>query len=284
MRALAWDDKPEEYMVILKKYLVRFGIDIEIVETEEEFVDRFYQGGWDFVISDLVRKDSPAQGEVENLGDRLARAVSESQQGKNMTVFLVTEYYDRVSDKAMKLPANVIVKSKSTFPGWMAGEIYQELVRRGVYVNRKRVFLIYGHDHGAHEDVEAFLSKHGIKVIRLGDGVVLGAEIAQGLVASMNECGAFVALCTPDDQVDKDGQAIFQPRLNVLLEIGLAMGLSRGLQRLLLVQRWGPEPEHQAVLPSDLAGVLTLRFREISQALPELRRQLESIGIEFSGA
>ena len=33
---------------------------------------------------------------------------------------------------------------------------------------------------------------------------------------------------------------------NVFLEIGLAMGLSRRLQRLIILQKWGPAREDQA--------------------------------------
>jgi predicted nucleotide-binding protein len=45
----------------------------------------------------------------------------------------------------------------------------------------------------------------------------------------MQEAAAFVAICTPDDAVFEDGSSrkpsYFQPRQNVLLEIGMVLGL-----------------------------------------------------------
>jgi predicted nucleotide-binding protein len=51
----------------------------------------------------------------------------------------------------------------------------------------------------------------------------------------------------------------FQPRKNVLLEIGMVLGLPRGVNRLIALHGWGDTVEEQATLPSDLSGLLTLR-------------------------
>jgi predicted nucleotide-binding protein len=40
----------------------------------------------------------------------------------------------------------------------------------------------------------------------------------------------------------------------------MAMGFSEGFKRLVILQRWGAKPESQAKLPSDLGGILTLKF------------------------
>ncbi|MEL6232645.1 MAG: TIR domain-containing protein [Cyanobacteria bacterium J06627_3] len=82
-------------------------------------------------------------------------------------------------------------------------------------------------------------------------------SISEGLVDAMRSCGAFVAICTPDDQVADNW---YQPRQNALLEIGIAMGLPNGFQRLVILQRAGAEPDKQAKLPSDLGGAFTLQF------------------------
>jgi predicted nucleotide-binding protein len=112
-------------------------------------------------------------------------------------------------------------------------------------------------------------------------GESLQTEILNGLLQRMNECSAFISICTPDDKAD-DGT--YRPRQNVLLEMGMAMGLSRGLQRLVPLQRWGPEKQDQAVLPSDLGGIVALRFSKVENQLDALRSKLEGLGVRFNGA
>jgi predicted nucleotide-binding protein len=283
MKALAWDDEPQ-YMEILQTYLDRFGIHLEIVSSEDAFVDRFFSGeAWDFIVTDLVLENSPVQGETESVGSRLAHKVTQSEKGRNLPVFMITGHFDRLNALDMNLPPGVVVKSKSTYPGWLAGEIRQELARRGLYVDRRKVFLIYGHDReagGTRERVISFLKKRGVEVITLGDSA-LRVEIAQGLLNKMNECGAFLAICTPDDTTDK----VSQPRSNVFIEIGLALGLSGGVHRLVILQKWGPEKKLQASLPTDLQGFLTIQFEgQIDLEFEKLAINLRTLGIELQEA
>jgi len=280
MKALAWDDQPE-YMELLATYLERIGVRLEIVTSEKAFVDSFFnEVAWDFVVTDLLLENSPVQGEGESVGLHIARRVADSEKGRDLPIFMITEHYDRLNAKDMSLPSTVIVKSKSTYPGWMAGEIRQELGRRGLFVDQKKIFLIYGRDRnadGTRGRVEHFLRGKGVNVVTLGDSP-LKVEITQGLITKMNECGAIVAICTPDD----DAPEISQPRPNVFLEIGLALGLSRGLQRLILLQKWGPAKEEQAVLPSDLQGILTIRFEgDVENQFNKLEGDLRNLGIEL---
>jgi predicted nucleotide-binding protein len=51
----------------------------------------------------------------------------------------------------------------------------------------------------------------------------------------------------------------FQQRQNVLLEIGMVLGLPRGVNRPIALHAWGNTVEEQARFPSDLSGLLTLR-------------------------
>lgn len=202
MRALAWDDKPEDYMRMLQESLRRhYNIDLEIADKVKDFIDRFSGGTWDFIIVDLIEADKQALGDEDRVGLDLSRKITEqAHAGRSLPIFMITNFYDCL--KIGDLPPNVIPKSKSTHPGWMAGEIRQELAQRGVYVNRRKVFLIYGHDRhadGATGRVKEFLTENGL-VAETISGATLATEIGQGLVSRMNECGAFVAVCTPDDR------------------------------------------------------------------------------------
>ena len=259
MKALGWDDKPEEYFHALKQHLLRHNIDMEIVEDEDEFVTKFSENDWDFIVTDLIHENAPTPGDDDRVGVRLADGVAKSVKGKSMPIYVVTQHYDRLNLGDVALPPTAILKSKSTHAGWMAGEIYEDLIRQGVYVDRRKVFLIYGHDKnamGAKGRVEYFLNQLGISVEVIAGGN-LEVEIAHGLISKMNTCAAIVAICTPDDEL-KNGS--FHPRQNVLLEIGMAMGLSRGVNRLIILQKWGPREEDKAKLPSDLHGLIPIRF------------------------
>ena len=283
MRALAWDDEPEPYLTSLRRFLEKYHIDLHITTQENEFEAEFADGEWDFIVTDLWRANYPSHGEDDKLGVHLAREVANNPKGKEMPIFMVTQKYNPLSQSMVEeLPRNVILRSKSTSPGWMADSIYEELVRRGVYVNRKNVFLIHGHDRAtdaATSTVQGFLIRNGANAIRMS-GSALWSELAEGTLKTMNNCAAFVAICTPDDNLEK---GTFQPRQNVLLEIGMAMGLSRGLKRLTILQRYGNNPDEKAELPSDLGGLVPLRFaKEVRTALPDLYDRLLKLHVELN--
>lgn len=261
MLGLAWDDEADKqsYVNRLKRALSAppFNVSLEVERNANQFIERFNQGNWDFVITDLQGKDDSKQLEP---GLTIARRLADRVQ-----VFIVTRYWDRVDLNRADIPSRVAIKSKNLMPEWMAEEIVGDLRRLGIYRRLDRVFLIYGHDRqipGLRDKVENFLkSKLGVTVdvIRGGN---LRQEILDGLLERMMESGAFVVLCTPDDEVrSNDGKLIrCQPRQNVLLEMGLAAGLGRGIERLIILQKWGPEPHQQAQFPSDLGGVVPIRL------------------------
>lgn len=261
MRGLAWDDEAgkQSYMNRLKIALAAdpFGVSLEVLRNESQFIERFNQGGWDFVITDLQGRD---ESETLEPGLTIARRLAHQTQ-----VFIVTNYSDRFDRNSIAIPPSVVIKSKKLLPVWMADEVVTDLRRLGVYRRYDHVFLIYGHDRqaaGLRENVESYLkTKLGltVDVIRGGN---LRQEIMEGLLDRMTETGAFVVLCTPDDEVRESNGTLVrcQPRQNVMLEMGLAAGLGRGIERLIVLQKWGPELHQQAQFPSDLGGVVPIRI------------------------
>jgi len=283
MKALAWDDEPE-YLQLLKQHLAMYGITLEITSDSVDFLRRFRDRSerWDFIVTDVFSKDPPGT-EMESpvIGFKIAKLGVE----EGLPVFVVTKHTNR--RKALEhLPGGAIVKSKTTLVEWAADDIYQELSRRGLIVDKRKVFLIYGSDGaaiGAREQLEAFLHELGLNVDGIS-AVNLKTEIATGLLDKMNECAAFLALCTADDEW-RNGTR--HPRQNVMLEIGIALGLSRGLDRLTILQRTGPDqtPALNAILPSDLSGLLTMTFRDkIDAIFPQLKQRLTELGVDYSRA
>ena len=275
MKVLAWDDKPSDYFESLKKHIETYGIYMTIESKVESFLAQFHKGGWDFVITDLVLADSPAQGENDpTAGSQIAKWVA-----KTHPVYVVTGIYNSIKLGQLDFPESVVVKSKDTPPSFMAAEIYRDLVQRGLFVDTESVFLIYGRDRNAGDataEVEAFLSRRcRLKVVK-ATGKTLKEEIVHDLLEKMKTSAAFVAVCTPDDIVRRRRQEIIcQPRQNVLLEIGMAMGFTNGLKRLTFLQKWGDKPGNQALLPSDFGGVVTLRFKNsVEETFDDLQQRL----------
>jgi predicted nucleotide-binding protein len=275
VRALAWDDEPERYLEKLKPHLQALGIELEIEDEVSVFLQRMRAEHWDLVISDLFNYDE-AGDEHATDGTGIASTVI----AKGIPIFVVTKSYDRAAAEAI-VPRGAMIKSKHTPQTWLAEEIVTDLLRLGYPVRRDRVFVIRGRDRearGATELLVAFIRGRGLQVDVLSE-TTLKKEILGGLVSRMNDCAGFIAVCTPDDEW---ANGSWHPRQNVLLEIGVALGLSRGLDRLAILQRTGPptEPKKNATLPTDLSGVLTMEFADdIESAFDDLVTWFDEIGV-----
>ena len=280
IRGLAWDDKPE-YMSLLKERLRIHGIELQVHKDRTEFEDEFTLGRWDFVLLDLF---SEAHGQTPvRVGPELARFVLSAKRDEPWyPIFLLTAQLQRLDASDFNLPPNVLVQYKGD-SAWVALYIKEQLIQRGVYVDRRKVFQIHcsapeTYDRYAKKVKERLAQRH-IKSEQINPGN-LKTEIASGLLRKMNECSAIVAVCTPDDEW-RDGT--FHPRGNVLLEIGMALGLSRGLNRLIILQKVGDEKKEHAKLPSDLGGVLTIPFKKaVSEAFEAMETQLQEIGVDLT--
>lgn len=279
VRGLAWDDEPY-YMILLKDRLRAYDIELEVYQHQNEFSDAFAKGQWDFVVLDLFRE---GEGRVpERVGAQLARLVESARRYEPWyPIFLLTAHLERLDRSDFNLPANVILQYKEE-GNWVALYIKEHLAQRGVYVDRRRVFQIHCSAEATYEryakKVKERLAIRHVKAeeIRAEN---LKTEIASGLIRKMNECAAIIAVCTPDDEWQDN---TFHPRGNVLLEIGMALGLSRGLDRLIILQKTGDEKKEHATLPTDLGGVLTIRFkRSISEAFEAMETRLQEIGVDL---
>jgi predicted nucleotide-binding protein len=284
IRALAWDDEdePEDYIRVLATHLSNHGIEVRVCKDEGEFIAllKNQKEEWTFVLTDLVKGDSPAAGEGDpQIGAAIARGVPE-----DIPVFLITRHFNRYDFNSLNIPARVVIRSKSTHAAWQAADIRDELARRGLFTKRK-AFLIYGRDRTvpkARTVLRKHLERHEVEVVTISPDTLF-SEINRGLIDRMQECAAIIAICTPDDRVEtEDGETFYQPRQNVLYEIGMAAGLARGLDRLTILQKDGDTTHEQARLPSDLGGVISIRFTgAIKEVFGELDRRLATLGLDL---
>ena len=276
IRGLAWDDKPAEYMAGLKQNLAHRGIELEICQHQDDFYSAFDRGGWSFVVVDLL--DRTALGSAP-VGLDISRYVANANREPWFPIFVVTgEMQLVVGDYYKQLPMGAVLSFKTPAP-LMALSIQRSLEQRGLYVDHRKVFVISkfsGADLApAGDRLAQWLTAKGVNVVTLKPAVI-SAEIVAGLVATMNQCAAVVAICSADDELGGAQAGRFQPRPNVLLEIGIAVGLWRGIERLVIVR------QGEALIPSDIAGVLRVEFKnEIDEVLDMLDEALRSKEVEL---
>src|SRR5262249_34936744 len=146
----------EVYITALAAHLKSHGVHVTICQEEADFIRelRDSKNRWDFVITDLVKEPGPVAGEGDpHVGAQIAIRV------QNMPVFLITKHYNTYDLSNLGIPSHVIVRTKTTHPAWQAADICDELRRRGLFTDPKKVFLIYGHDRGTEGSTTA-LEQH----------------------------------------------------------------------------------------------------------------------------
>lgn len=158
------------------------------------------------------------------------------------------------------------------------------LARAGDSKDPKRVMVVHGRNLGARDAMFTFLRALGLAPIEweqavsetgMGsphtfDAVRAAMECAQAVVVVLtaeDRAGLIPTLAAPDDD---DVALRGQPRQNVILEAGLAMGVDR--ERTILVEIG---PIRRA---SDFEGLNTVRITNAPQTRAALRSRLETAG------
>lgn len=299
MKCLMWDDEPEKEIKQFKRRMESPDYKIAArLTSKPDFSDFITEldrkdGDWDFFIIDLVLI-LPNKKEEKIVGHNLATQVNQRDEHRGKPIFMLTSRFSSIPEIADNLPSNVLLKSKKVQNSFLIPEMIRDLQRWGV-VYRDKVFVIYGHDQHAPDAKEKLISHLGNKklingeklVVKTVDNVNTTDNFISKLHAVMNECAAIVAICTPDNHLTKHGEETYSPRYNVILEIGIAIGLKGGTHRLVLLDRSSPQDvpiRIQTYFPSDLVGVPTLPFKsdDISAIFPDLDQRLRNIGFEFT--
>ena len=145
-----------------------------------------------------------------------------------------------------------------------------------------RVFIVYGHDLQARNDLELLLRRLKLEPIVLqnvtggGDTVI---EKLEELTAADFAC----VLVTPDDEGRKMGSSEgdeLRPRArqNVVLELGMVLACLGRRRVAILVKGPGEELER----PSDIDGLLYIPFKEdVMEAKNELASNLQKAGFSI---
>ena len=134
----------------------------------------------------------------------------------------------------------------------------------------KDVFLAYSSKARATaNDIEKFLSNHGISVLDWEIHFASGSTILDELlVASKNCLGAIMLLTKDDNLLGEENYAA--PRDNVIFEMGLFME-GKGRERVLVVREEG------AKMPADIGGGIYLSLKDRNDIAPIQMRLLDFV-------
>ena len=130
----------------------------------------------------------------------------------------------------------------------------------GVHATRP-VFIVYGHDLAARDQLELIFHRMGLEPIILGNLAAAGDTIIEKLEKYLRDHGNVGFACvllSPDDEGYKAGmpeERKYRARQNVVLELGMVLA-RLGRRRVAILHKQSIE------LPSDIAGLLYIPFTE----------------------
>ncbi len=139
-----------------------------------------------------------------------------------------------------------------------------------VPVPDRRVFVVYGHDLGARDNLELVLRRMKMEPIILQNLPAEGDTIIEKLERYLGEHGNVGFACvllTPDDEGHVAGhqdQVRYRARQNVILELGMVLA-RLGRRRVVILHKGSVE------LPSDIAGLI---YRSFQERVDEVRTSL----------
>jgi predicted nucleotide-binding protein len=145
---------------------------------------------------------------------------------------------------------------------------------------RKKVFVVYGHDTDAKTQLEAMLLRWDLEPLILDQLPSGGQTIIEKLEKYTSEVNFAVILATPDDIGYRNGhenEKAFRARQNVVLELGMVLSqLGRKNVAILLKQ------QEKMERPSDIQGLIYIPFIDsVSDAGLVLAKEMDAQGYKI---
>jgi predicted nucleotide-binding protein len=146
------------------------------------------------------------------------------------------------------------------------------------------VFIVYGHDIAARDNLELLLRRMGVEPIILANLPAAGDTIIEKLEHYLGEhsnVGYACVLLTPDDEGNKAGKTEekkYRARQNVVLELGMVLA-RLGRPRVAILHKQSVE------LPTDIDGLIYIGFQErLDEIKTQLFKELQAAGYEPKAA
>lgn len=150
----------------------------------------------------------------------------------------------------------------------------REITAGYVSSQEKRVFVSHGTETKALIKIERFLRGLGITPVIVKDEPSLGKSIDDLVEEQMNSCEAVIILATKDDKVmNQEGKEYYQPRPNVIHEIGLAQ--EKVKEKVIYLK------EEDCVFPSNISPKVWENFTQdnMENAFLKVVKELRAFGI-----
>ena len=141
------------------------------------------------------------------------------------------------------------------------------------------IFIVYGHDEVARDELELMLRRWGLNPIILSRELPEGRTLIEALEHYINRVKYGIVLATPDDVGYKKGfeaQKKYRARQNVVFELGLLFAkLGRNNVSVLVKNTDDLEMEK----PSDINGVIYLDYKNsVGEKAEVIKRSLKKAG------
>lgn len=152
-------------------------------------------------------------------------------------------------------------------------------------VTSNKIFIVYGHDNVARNELELLIYKLKLEPIILDKLSPNGKTIIEQLESNMKGVNCGIVLATPDDKgcsaKESDNSKLkYRVRQNVVLELGMLIAsIGRDKTIILLNEKEGMEMEK----PSDIQGLIYHSFKNnIDEIKVPLAQQLKELGYNIS--
>lgn len=143
----------------------------------------------------------------------------------------------------------------------------------------RTVFVVYGHDASAKEQLEAMLRRWDLEPIFLDQLPSQGQTLIEKLEQHRSQASYAVVLATPDDEghaVGREDEKNFRARQNVVLELGMMLAMLGRANVAILYK--GPME-----LPSDITGLVYIPFTDnVADARIQLAKEFDKAGFSIN--
>jgi hypothetical protein len=128
------------------------------------------------------------------------------------------------------------------------------------HLDKKKIFMVYGHDSEAKVQLEAMLRRWDLEPLILDQLPSEGATIIEKLERYTQDVKFAVVLATPDDigyRAGHEDELAYRARQNVVLELGMMLA-KLGRQNVAILMKQQERMER----PSDIQGLIYIPFKD----------------------
>lgn len=144
----------------------------------------------------------------------------------------------------------------------------------------RKVFVVYGHDQNARNELEAMLRRWDIEPLILDQLPSEGMTVIEKLEHYRQEVNFAVVLATPDDEghrAARPDEKASRARQNVVLELGMMLALL-GRSRVAILLNAQDKMER----PSDIQGLIYIPYKDsVKEAALQLAKEMNAQGLKI---